>query len=104
EAARHVGTVAHRVFAQIARDGLAAWSPERAGALRGRIGAELSSAGVDVAELDAAVANVLQALRSLLTEERARWLFDPTHADARSAWALAASDHGRVAPVGVDGR
>jgi ATP-dependent exoDNAse (exonuclease V) beta subunit len=102
ETARHVGTVAHRVFAEIVRDGLAAWSPARAAALDPRIRAELTSTGVDESELDGAAANVLQAVRALLTDERGRWLVDSAHADARSEWALAGIDGGEVAHIVID--
>jgi len=101
EAARHVGTVAHRVFAQIAREGLDAWSTPRAG-LAERIRAELAAEGVDGAELADAMARVLAAADAMLTEERGRWLLDPTHAEARSEWALAAVEDGAVARIVID--
>ncbi|HVN35003.1 MAG TPA: UvrD-helicase domain-containing protein [Casimicrobiaceae bacterium] len=102
ETARHVGTVAHRLFAQIARDGLPAWSEQRAATLTARIRVELSSAGVDDAELDAAAASVLQSACALLTEDRGRWLLDAGHAEARSEWALAGIDDGAVAHIVID--
>ena len=102
ETARHVGIVAHRVFAQIARDGLEAWTPSRAAALAARLRVELSSAGVENAELEGATASVLQSVIALLTEERGRWLFDSAHDDARSEWAIAGIDGGAVAHVVID--
>ena len=102
ETARHVGTVAHRVLAQIARDGLAAWSFSRAAALKARIHAELSSKGVDDAELHSASDDVVQAVLGLLTDERGRWILDSAHADARSEWALAGIDDGAVAHIVID--
>jgi ATP-dependent exoDNAse (exonuclease V) beta subunit len=102
ETARHVGSVAHRMFALIARDGLAAWSSARVAAMNASIRVELATAGVDDAELDAAAANVMQAVRALLDEDRGRWLLDSAHADARSEWALAGVDDGAVAHIVID--
>ena len=51
ETAKHVGTIAHRLFAQIGREGLAAWTAERVSHLSPRIRRELAAAGVDAAEL-----------------------------------------------------
>jgi hypothetical protein len=102
ETARHVGTIAHRVFAQIAREGLAAWDAPRAAAMGGRMRAELSAEGVDGAELADAVTRVLAAAAATLTEERGRWLFDPAHADARSEWALAGIEDGTIRRIVID--
>ncbi|HET7096624.1 MAG TPA: 3'-5' exonuclease, partial [Casimicrobiaceae bacterium] len=102
ETARHAGTVAHRLFAQIARDGLDAWSAARAEALKARIRVELSSAGVGDDELESAAANVGQSVHALLTEKRGRWLLDPAHADARSEWALAGVEGETVAHIVID--
>ncbi len=59
EAARHVGTVAHRLFAQIAREGLAAWDAARVAALQRADPRRARGEGVDDAELDGAVADVV---------------------------------------------
>jgi hypothetical protein len=102
ETARHAGTVAHRLFAQIAREGLAAWNSDRAAGLGARIRAELSVRGVDDAELAGAVASVVAAVNAVLTDERGRWLFDPGHADARSEWALAGVEERAIAHIAID--
>ena len=86
--ARHVGVVAHRVFAEIGRAGLDAWTPERLHASADRLRAELVEVGVVGAELDAAAAAVVDAIGGLLADPRGRWLFDCSHTDARSEWAL----------------
>jgi hypothetical protein len=102
ETVRHVGTVAHRVFAQIGREGLAAWTAERAAAQQGCIRAELAGEGVEASELDGAVAQVLRAIDRLLDDGRGRWLFAPTHLDARSEWALAGLEQGAIVHAFVD--
>ena len=102
EAARHVGTVAHRVLAQIAREGLATWSNERVSALAPRLRAELAAAGVDEADLSASVAGAIDSVNALLDDPRGRWLLDPTHPEATSEWALAGRNGNAVTHVSID--
>jgi ATP-dependent exoDNAse (exonuclease V) beta subunit len=97
-----IGTVAHRLLAQVAGDGLAAWTSERARAQSRRIVAELAAEGVDVDLRDAAAARVVEVVVRTLQDPRGRWLFDPAHDDARSEWALAGVDDGRVVHVVLD--
>jgi ATP-dependent exoDNAse (exonuclease V) beta subunit len=97
-----VGTIAHRLLAQIARDGLSAWSPERMAASTDRVCRELVAEGVDTAELADATNDVAIAIRRLLEDERGRWLFAPEHVDARSEWALAGMDAGAIVHVTLD--
>jgi ATP-dependent exoDNAse (exonuclease V) beta subunit len=100
--AKHVGTVAHRLFAQIAREGLVAWNAARVATLQGRIHVELAREGVDDAELAGAVAGVSAALSRLLADDRGRWLFDTAHAEARSEWALAGLEGAAIAHIVLD--
>jgi hypothetical protein len=102
ETARHVGTVAHRLFAQIAREGLAAWDAARIAAAGPRIRVELAGEGVDGAELPAAAAQVALAVRNMQDDARGRWLFAPNHGDAASEWALAGVDGDAIAHVVLD--
>ena len=102
EAARHTGTVAHRLFAQIAREGLAAWNPARVAALAGRIRAELAAEGVDEAELARAAVDVAAAVDGLLADPRGRWLFDPGHADTAAEWSLAGIETHAIVHVVID--
>ena len=88
ETARWVGSVAHRFLRQIAEDGLAAWTPERVATQRPRIEGEFIAGGFTAAEAGAAAQQVLAALHTTLTDPRGRWVFDATHRDARSEWAL----------------
>jgi hypothetical protein len=102
EAARHVGTVAHRLFAQIARDGIAAWDASRVASLAPRLRTELAAEGVDEAELAAAAAGVAAAVSRMLVDPRGRWLLDPAHSEASSEWALAGWDGNSVTHAAVD--
>ena len=97
-----IGTVTHRLLAQVARDGIATWSAERVAALQARITMALRSEGVDDERLARAAADVDRALRGLLADPRGRWLFDPTHGEAVSEWALAAVDDGAIVHVSLD--
>jgi ATP-dependent exoDNAse (exonuclease V) beta subunit len=97
-----IGTVAHGLLAQLARDGIGAWSSERVTALNPRVLMELRSEGVDEEQLAQAASDVECAVRGVLADRRGRWLFDPTHAEAVSEWALAGIDNGTVVHVSLD--
>ena len=102
ETARQVGVVAHRWLAQIAHEGLGAWSEGRVLASASRIRSELAGEGVDVGELDRAAAEVAAVLENVLADSRGRWLLAPEHEDARSEWALAGVDRDAIAHVVID--
>jgi ATP-dependent exoDNAse (exonuclease V) beta subunit len=102
EAARHVGTVAHRVFAQLAKEGPAAWNEQRVTALAPRLRAELAAAGVDEAELASSVAAVVDSVGAFLADPRGQWLVDPKHEDAMSEWALGGWNGKTVIHIAVD--
>ena len=97
-----VGTVAHRVLAQIAREGLDTWSAARLGRERARIRAELALAGVPASEQEAAARRVAHAVERTLADTRGRWLFAGEHTEATSEWALAGVDEGEVVHVALD--
>jgi len=97
-----IGTVTHRLLAQLAREGIAQWTSERVAALNPRVLMELRSEGVDEDQLAHAAGDVDRAVRRLLADPRGRWLFDPAHADAASEWALAGIDKGAVVHVSLD--
>ena len=97
-----IGTVTHRLLAQLAREGLAAWERVRGTSMSTRIRRALRSEGVDETRLSDAAGEVERALARLLADPRGRWLFDPTHADAASEWALAGVDAGAVVHVSLD--
>jgi len=97
-----IGTVAHRLFGQMAQEGLAAWDAQRVDGARARVLAELAGEGVDAAACAAAADVVQDAVRHTCADARGRWLFAAGHLDARSEWALAGVEEGRVAHVTLD--
>ncbi len=100
--AASIGTVAHRMLAEIARDGLRAWTSEHVSACRARVDVALAAEGVPGHARDDATARVLAVLQRTLDDPRGRWLFEATHADARSEWALAGLRDGIVEHVTLD--
>ena len=97
-----VGTVAHRLLAQIAAEGLAQWDERRLQREHDRIQAELGTEGLEADVRPRAAQRVAAVIARTLSDPRGRWLFDPSHADARSEWALAGEDDGRIVHVVVD--
>ncbi|MGI8895144.1 MAG: UvrD-helicase domain-containing protein [Casimicrobiaceae bacterium] len=97
-----IGTVAHRFLAHLALEGLGAWPPERATTLPPRVRAALRSEGVGDASLATATAHTVGAIERTLTDERGRWIFSETHAEAKSEWALAGIDGNTLVHVKID--
>jgi ATP-dependent helicase/nuclease subunit A len=97
-----IGTVAHRLLAQLASDGLAVWDERRLQRERARIVAELGSEGVEPGSCERAAQQVAAVISRTLADPRGRWLFDAGHADAHSEWSLAGEDDGRIAHIVVD--
>ena len=97
-----IGTVSHRLLAQIAHQGLAAWDERRLQRERDRILAELGSEGIEPDLRERAAQRVAAVIARTLADPRGRWLFDPDHADARTEWALAGEDEGRIVHIVVD--
>jgi ATP-dependent exoDNAse (exonuclease V) beta subunit len=97
-----VGTVAHRLLAQVAAEGVNAWDERRLQRERGRILVELASEGVEPDRRERAAQRVAAVIARTLADPRGRWLFAREHIDARSEWALAGVDLGRVVHIVVD--
>ena len=97
-----IGTVAHRLLAQVAREGTAAWNDDRLAREHARILAELAAEGIEPGVREDAARRVARIVTRTLGDERGRWLFDPSHEDAHSEWALAGEDDGRVVHVVLD--
>ena len=97
-----IGTIAHRILARIASDGLVAWDSTRLDAERGRINTALAQEGVPPEERADAAQRVAAVVDRTLADARGRWLFDPTHAEAQSEWALAGFDRATLRHVTLD--
>jgi ATP-dependent exoDNAse (exonuclease V) beta subunit len=102
ETARHIGTVAHRLCKQMGDEGFDAWNDARLSRLTARIAAELAHEGVAAADIDAAAAVVRTALEKVLTDVRARWLFDTGHREAVSELALTSMREAALVDVVLD--
>jgi ATP-dependent exoDNAse (exonuclease V) beta subunit len=100
--ARHVGVVAHRAFAALAAEGIAAWTPARVTRQRARWRVELATEGVPGESIDTAVAAVADAISGLVADPRGRWLFAAGHRDARSEWALTGVVDGSIVHSVID--
>ena len=97
-----IGTVAHRLLAQVATDGLEAWPAQRPREEWNRITAELGSEGVAPDQRTDAARRVVDIVTRTLRDPRGRWLFDAAHDDAHSEWALSGEDEGRIVHVVLD--
>lgn len=99
--AAHVGTVFHALAQRIADDGLDAWPRERAQQERDWIAHRLRSQGVVADEMEASIAEVVEATQVLLTDETGRWTV-AAHDDAHSEWALLALEGDTLTPAVID--
>jgi len=95
ETIRHVGSVVHRTLQLIGREGVARWPLPRIEALASGFRLALARQGVPEAKLDQAVQRVHEALRRTLSDTKGAWLFDPTHSEAKSEYALTLIEHGK---------
>lgn len=81
-AARHAGTVIHRLLRVIACQGPAAWSSEAVEARRSWIAEELTDLGVPDGALEETTERVIEAVKGALEDDTGRWVLDPAHAEA----------------------
>ncbi|MGE0482527.1 MAG: UvrD-helicase domain-containing protein [Gammaproteobacteria bacterium] len=100
--ARHVGTVTHRLLQDWGqrreRPPLAVWLETARGFAR----AQLRALGMAAARVDDAVEEVIAGLAAALAGERARWLFEPGHAEAAAELALGWTSAGEVRRLVID--
>ena len=97
-----IGTVSHRLLAQVAADGIGAWDERRLQRERERIEVELATEGIEPDRRERAAQRVAAVVARTLADPRGRWLFAREHVDARSEWALAGVDEGRIVHVVID--
>ncbi|HEV2270661.1 MAG TPA: UvrD-helicase domain-containing protein [Steroidobacteraceae bacterium] len=101
ETRRHIGTVVH---AALQAFGAAAELPSRAGlqSRAERYREQLRRHGVAERDLEWAAAEVVEALRRTVADERGRWILAPGHRDAGSEVALTGMAGGRLTSVVID--
>ena len=95
-----IGTVAHRLLAEIGRAGRGARDAPLAS--RARIERELVNEDLDRDALPAATDSVGAVIERVTRDARGHWLFDPSHEDAQSELALGGEDSGAIVHVTID--
>jgi ATP-dependent helicase/nuclease subunit A len=82
-------------------DVLSGWTAERVQAIAPRIQRQLAAFGISGDDLKVASSRVVQALTSVVTEERARWVLGP-HSAARSELRLTVYAEGTAKRIVLD--
>lgn len=101
EVARHIGTVTHRALQAWSASGM----PPDGRALeaaRESLQRQLARRGVAPDDLGDAADTVLAALGRVQADERGRWLFDATHREVASEFALSGQEGGRIVHAVID--
>jgi ATP-dependent helicase/nuclease subunit A len=100
QTARRVGTVVHEALEQFGRTSLPT-VPELP-RLRPRLVSRLEALGVESDRASDGADVALRALAATIGDEKGRWLFDSSHAEAGSELALSGVRGGRVVNVVID--
>jgi ATP-dependent helicase/nuclease subunit A len=100
QTARRVGTVVHEALERFGRDGLP--SLDALPRLRPRLVARLEALGVEPERAREGAELAFRALAGTLGDERGRWLFDATHAEADSELALSGLRGGQIINAVID--
>lgn len=102
ETARVVGIVVHRLLQRIAQDGADAWTASRVDKLQTTVEAMLVQQGLPADRLSAATDQARKALRTMLEDDRGRWILNNKHEQAASEFSLSRFNNGRLESVIVD--
>ncbi|MFT5063682.1 MAG: ATP-dependent helicase/nuclease subunit A [Gammaproteobacteria bacterium] len=100
-AARHVGSLIHRLLEQAANDHLNGWDEPRLKTLQPSLELALQSQGVSKADLGWAAGSVVKALRQTLNHPQGRWLLE-SHPEARSEMPISGVLNGEVINAIID--
>jgi ATP-dependent exoDNAse (exonuclease V) beta subunit len=100
QTARRIGTVVHEVLEKFGGMPLPAIGDLPR--LRTRLESRLQALGVEPEAARAGAERALAALRATLTDARGRWLFDPSHRDARSELELTGLRGGLIINAVID--
>lgn len=101
ETIKHLGTVMHRYFCRIAREGIGAWTGERTKGEKPGIAAQLRQLGLTRGEALRVAAEGVEILCRTLEDRRGRWILD-THREGRAETALSAVIGGEVVHRVID--
>ncbi len=99
---RQVGSVVHALLRRFAEEGIGHWDAARVRALSPSIKRALAAEGLSGEELDGSVEKVQQALDSVLSDARGRWILSADHSEAENELALTGVVDGRLVSVYVD--
>jgi ATP-dependent helicase/nuclease subunit A len=102
EAARHIGTVAHRLLQHCGRSGITRFESLDTARLRAVAEIALTRLGVPASGIGDAVERIVTALRATLDDVRGRWILDPGHREARCEYALATMEERGVVTAIID--
>ncbi len=100
--AKHVGTVVHRWFDKITREGSGKYDPEGLKKLRPVFSHMLIAEGIDAADLDKGIALVEKALSNTLTDEIGRWILSEEHSEAASEYPVTLVRDNRMQSLIID--
>jgi ATP-dependent exoDNAse (exonuclease V) beta subunit len=98
---RHIGTVVHKLFEHIGKNGITHWE-EMEDDLRTRvISRQLGMLGVPAKDHASGVAQVRQAVDKALAGERGRWILAP-HPEGACEWAVSGVLEGTLTHAVID--
>ena len=100
QTARRVGTVVHEALERFGRGPLP--SLAEVPALRARIISRLEALGVDTDSARDGAERALRAIAATLSDQRGRWLFNPSHTEASSELALSGLRGSDIVNVIID--
>jgi hypothetical protein len=101
EMRRQVGTVVHAELERWSRTSLVP-TAQAIDACRGRLRRRLEARGVPREHLERALDVIAEALHKTSTDARGRWIFDPSHREARAEQALSGVIGGQVVHAVLD--
>jgi ATP-dependent exoDNAse (exonuclease V) beta subunit len=101
EMRRQVGTVVHAELERWSRTSLVP-TAQAIDACRGRLRRRLEARGVPREHLERALDVITEALHKTSTDARGRWIFDPSHREARAEQALSGVIGGQVVHAILD--
>ncbi len=102
DTARHVGSVAHHLLRRIADQGISRWNVALSEKLRAVSRTRLMQLGIAAAEIDSAIARVMEAVRLSVEDQRGRWILDNTHKDSATELAVTSIVDGEIINIVID--
>jgi ATP-dependent exoDNAse (exonuclease V) beta subunit len=97
-----VGSVVHRWLQAIAEEGMERYDEARIEQCRPRMRRMLERLGTGPADIERALARVVDALVATLRDERGRWVLSGEHAQAQNELPLTLVDGGQFRQVVID--